>query len=1433
MLLFSRAPVIAAFLSTTFVPLPVVADDAGRLIGGILGAIVNEQARQRQQQPVPGAQQQRSTRQPVQQQTQKARQPSAPRLQQPALSLTERRAVQRALAQSGFYQGEIDGDLGPASRKAIAQWQSSVGAAATGYLLARQAATLSDLAPPEPVTPPDAQYAGDATGASTAAALFPEGGTTPPGLSAADDTVSSRVLAEPDMPYDSPDAMAGADPDAEGTIPGEERLHAALLFWGLSQKPDLVWNNRLSGLYRTMPFLPGGEAPPRNVTPQALVPLVELGLDYHGAHPPQGGVVDVRVLVARDKPDPNAAPGPAKPSYANLFQSYDGIEDIDGVPALTRIVLRSGNDKHRMEFRLDKPFFLPVPDDYKTAWSVPENARIKPALRVELGIADPVAVAEASGNLTVDAAVTVRKAALVLIPSGRLPQGELPPTERVLREWDQAAPAAAPTNADKPATAAEIAAIYGVEVHGERVLLPNGLRRSTQSRSAAQASLLGRSEGGFDTAAVTRLDRAIRLAALIEADPERALDPGLADMTRHMLLSDRDRVELFPMDMAMEGRGGGNAMTELAKRSALEKADPEMRARIARRAPALPLALRSIIPARMGEYDFDAGGFPLYYDFSGSVLSPDLGFDGSPGSAAAPFFKADRAQAEALLARLDAAGGGTRQMSLVVDSQIDAAKARPGATGPITEAQIDTVTVMSSVLAMAFYADAAASVRLRDVDVPARLAPRADPTADLLPDDVYMTTGQSLMAAVAVRDPDAVESGALDSPELSNLSDADRMDQAQAYRAALPGLARDSYWIGAAYRLGPYSADQGGFPVEMVDFRTAPHQPDVHLPLVAPQNRDDFQVLRVSAQQAAQVSDLVPPGQNLTAYVKVPVVDAGLRDGQPHIAFGPAQEIIIGPQDRNGGFPQTVALRLTLAAPDRLAALAVDPAAPVTAPETLVLDREGIDLLALATQPDLYDDDAYRRMMVERLLKEKAGLGASGPKPAWGQFFADPRKPYTADQLEVLLPSFRDWTAARLAALPALVTLPVSSPHPDTQCRGMRELRPDDPDRRDFVSLNAAVLAGADFVPPATALEINRPRPRPGPDRIWGLQPERSSQKTHCVAGTGDDFVPEDAAQVGFFLQVQAQPDVARTAEQSVLAASYVLSRDRIAIQPVEGLTDVPPGVVGVLTLRAQVERVETFGTDPNGGGVSRMALLEKGAWDSFTATPPAALDIVGLALGASLAEFEAGVTAHLSQPPVIWRTAQPGKGLFRAASGYVAPDGAEALLAVYAPDTPQQTVIAVLRRMEFAKGAVTRDGLKTSLEQKYGPITEANHDGGPPWHWGALPIDEDHHALCGGRSTVNMVDANQLPRLVRDGAEAAPDAMREGERIWRGVGWPAMVEPYGDGAVPDPARCGPVVSVNFQEYDDKAVIVTWLSDRKLAEELAQPPAPIQVEIKF
>lgn len=109
---------------------------------------------------------------------QEVRQVSPAEAAENRLGLTgaDRRAAQAGLEAEGFYSGAIDGALGPRSRGAIRDWQSSRGDAATGYLTApqltalRAAARAKPAAAPAPEPAPEPAVASEAPAAPAPAA---------------------------------------------------------------------------------------------------------------------------------------------------------------------------------------------------------------------------------------------------------------------------------------------------------------------------------------------------------------------------------------------------------------------------------------------------------------------------------------------------------------------------------------------------------------------------------------------------------------------------------------------------------------------------------------------------------------------------------------------------------------------------------------------------------------------------------------------------------------------------------------------------------------------------------------------------------------------------------------------------------------------------------------------------------------------------------------------------------------------------------------------------------------------------------------------------------------------------------------------------------------------------------------------------------------
>ncbi|MEQ6250072.1 peptidoglycan-binding domain-containing protein [Sulfitobacter sp. HNIBRBA3233] len=117
-------------------PNPVYADLKDALIGGVIGAAINQSVRNSQAQKRATAK--RTTR------TVKNR-ANVPASLNSQFTRDERRQIQTSLNNMGLNVGVVDGSLGPKSRAAISQFQASRGEAATGQMTRAQFLALTGV----------------------------------------------------------------------------------------------------------------------------------------------------------------------------------------------------------------------------------------------------------------------------------------------------------------------------------------------------------------------------------------------------------------------------------------------------------------------------------------------------------------------------------------------------------------------------------------------------------------------------------------------------------------------------------------------------------------------------------------------------------------------------------------------------------------------------------------------------------------------------------------------------------------------------------------------------------------------------------------------------------------------------------------------------------------------------------------------------------------------------------------------------------------------------------------------------------------------------------------------------------------------------------------------------------------------------------------
>lgn len=203
----------------------------------------------------------------------------------------------------------------------------------------------------------------------------------------------------------------------------------------------------------------------------------------------------------------------------------------------------------------------------------------------------------------------------------------------------------------------------------------------------------------------------------------------------------------------------------------------------------------------------------------------------------------------------------------------------------------------------------------------------------------------------------------------------------------------DSYWVGLRFAPGEYDPTTVRLQISGPEFRPVPYDNDItgiEAPPLVPSDPEGYAAIVVTPDEARAIRDIAGKRGTVAAYALVRPVgltgDASVGYGSA-LAVGAPEQLMVGP-DMAYGLPEPVVLCVTPQAPAQAAAPVV-PAGDPAPPEALLLDQEGVDLLALSLDPRLYDDAGWTRMLVERLMRERwhgiEGDPARGPLP-WGRF---------------------------------------------------------------------------------------------------------------------------------------------------------------------------------------------------------------------------------------------------------------------------------------------------------------------------------------------------------------------------------------------------------------------------------------------------------------
>jgi hypothetical protein len=1081
-------------------------------------------------------------------------------------------------------------------------------------------------------------------------------------------------------------------------------------------------------------------------------------------------------------------------------------EDLDrtAVPVLRRLSVRALAFPSALVAEATAPLRLELPPDIETVLPrdpglcttgyAPMDAPL--TLRIRATLSDLVADLPEEPNLgggrfeiagRVSGRVTFESVALIIPAAPNAGRAE-----QVVTEWrpGEAAPSAPGPD---PATPEGVAALYGGAAEEGRLSVTDVLS------DPAPALLDPRGSGEGRAAAETVL----RLAAVMAAEPDRPLSDEMLTAAALAALAPEERDAITP---------GLTVQPSLEAILALRAAEPALRKAVGDRAVRLPLAVRHTIMASIGEYDTGARAFPMYFGDDFRWLS------GGPSGRPDPGLYADalpmtEAEAVALIDSLakDTIRGDVLPLS--IDYTYTAAAVLGAGAGPVTPEDLARVRIDIRHERLTVWRDAERTEVLFRQD----FAPAAPAAIAQVPDEVHATTAETLIAAV-----DAL---AGDPGYLPALGIADP----QSFR----GLRRESYWIGARLTVEAHDPARGGFPLRQAVIDPAPYVVQTST-LAAPgivfADAGDFAVLPATAEEAALIQPHVQQDGRLFVLLRVTPVAAMADPLEATLVVGPPAEIFIGPH--GNAAPEAAPVRYVPAGPLRIGAR---PDLAAASPDRLLLDHETADLLVLRLAPDLYDDEALGRMMIERLARERSHA-SEGSAPPWGFFFDRPDLALTAGDRARLLDAFETWSRARAAALPAVIHVPLADAnrvHAETWCNGLREAGGD--------GLDVAVLSNvAELLPPDAAGVVwhgrdvlSGPDTVPGDDRAFALI-GRPSHAGHRAFGQACGFDPaglwREGATIDDGTDLRAAPYadllvVARgvpvvAADGAVIrGATLRLAAARLGVTPTAPDAGDQPGLRAVVVVDGRVDQVDLWTQASPYEPMVLARTVPRADWDGASGTAPRALDIVGLALGQTRAGFAAAVRERIPDALEARAEAMAEPDLYGQALGFAAPDGRETFLALTAGDGDDAPVIALMRSVVRPVAEASFAGLREALIEKYGVPAE---DSAQNLGWGLPALSLDQMRFCGGPSLiVNRPPQGVMMRLAdASGAELGGYLTQPG--YWTAFGWPKskIDEPYLSQAL---GHCGPTVAAHMRDRGDGTVeLIVWLVDQAAARKAAE-----------
>ncbi|SPJ25473.1 hypothetical protein [Palleronia abyssalis] len=949
---------------------------------------------------------------------------------------------------------------------------------------------------------------------------------------------------------------------------------------------------------------------------------------------------------------------------------------------------------------------------------------------------------------------------------------------------------------------AGLVALYGGAEEEGRLLYS---RDDLLGRGMVRGAIAGSGGSGVGP----RLGTAMRLAALLGASASREMTPEVVRTALDAVLTPEEQVALLPPAFT------AGTMNDLAEARLLEEISPKIRDAILTRVPADAFQARTLRFMNLGPYDRVGGGFALRL---GNRHQLGLGIGEAvanlPDDQRVPdFVSVPEDRAVELIDALPRQG-------VVVETDLTIRAIPPGLgrSGPITPEDVAAVALTGRLERLRLFEQTT-----RDgpplLDIAFAAAPEAAGTAmEGVPPEARATTGATVLAGLE-RVPGGA--GALEDRlafrrDISNLPTAAKAariaELAAEIRARTP---EELFWLGADLILDAYDEKAEGFPIREVEFSPATADDDLDgtdldgldAPDLEVADPADWRLLPVPPAQRETVETLLHSRNRLGVLVQAPL--AGPYDPRRNEGgVGRPVRILSGPDGPYGLFP-TLALDIRIDGADRRFAWRAG--TPVTPPETLRLTPESADLLAISQEPSLLDDAMLRRMLAERLALE-CGAEKQETVPVWSQTFQTPCLPLPAAALTDLLPAFRAWTEARVAALPETLILPLAEQgrmHPETGCVGAGVADQSNPARAVSTRLDALLGSEAVAAQRWTEARAVSERPAPGGPASFAVMGRPSlvarGSGEMCVGKVEGD-VSASAPYADLLVHIPAMPKFGPLPDRFA-AADVTLAAPRLRMEPISPAQNDGTGLSHALVVEADVAAIDIWTASNFRAPATRTVSLTPQDWNGALASPPPAFDVAGLDLSLTRSEFEAAAMARL--PDATRYEGGEATRIYGTGLAFAGADLRETLLALPATEETEAPLLAMARSLRLAPDTASFPALQTSLEKKYGPPDQVfDEDTRLTLVWGTPDRMLDRRGACGGsRKFTNGSRPDLLP--------ANADMPRY---FWDYIGWPEELDRQ-DALVAVP-QCGPTVTALLRRTEEALILTVWLHDEKAAQEM-------------